>query len=521
MWGLRESNETNHAEQFWKDDALNSKDTSTGWKMSSETIAGAFLAAATNAPDAIYCKTTHGTLSYAEAAGAIQTLATELRPDVEGKAVALILPNSSAFLIAYFATLFAGGRPALINHGHPEPTLHKLLDGLDAAVVLSNQSHEGHRTRILTDALVDDLLNPVDLSTLTDPGTATDTAAIMYSGGTTGLPKQVPHSNAVVVGLMERGDWGWRTGEGEIWLPVAPFTHIYGFLMGLANPVIRAGAVVIPERFQPDLIVNLLAAEGVTIFGGGPPAIYQGVMSSAKFANASFPRLRVCPGGGAPFPLEVHKRWHAATGLKIYEGYGMTEIAPISINTETYGIKPGSAGMAVPDTVIEIVDLETGETVLGTGEAGEIRVKGPHMMTGYTDNPEETAIALRHGFVYTGDIGTLDEEGFLTITDRKKNVIFVSGFNVFPRELEELLLTHPAVSGSCVVARAHPRSGEVPVAFVTLRSEAEEDGILNFCKDNLIAYKLPAQVIILPEMPLTPAGKVDRTALQASFSVNA
>ena len=198
----------------------------------------------------------------------------------------------------------------------------------------------------------------------------------------------------------------------------------------------------------------------------------------------------------------------------------MTEIAPISINTEENGVLPGSAGKAVPDTEIEIVDLETGDRVLDLGEAGEIRVKGPHMMTGYTGNPEETAIALRHGFVYTGDIGTLDAEGFLTITDRKKNVIFVSGFNVFPREVEELLLTHPAVSGACVVARAHERSGEVPVAFVTLRADVNADEIRDFCAENLIAYKLPAEVIVLSQMPLTPAGKLDRTALQDSLSAN-
>ena len=482
--------------------------------MTADTIASAFLSAVKNSPDAIYCKSAGTTLSYAQAAGAIQSLADELRSDVQGKAVALILPNSTAFLIAYFATLFAGGKPALINHGHPDATIHKLLGDLDAALVLSDHDHAGHVTRILNDALVQDMDKSVDLATLVDPGKPNDIAAIMYSGGTTGLPKQVPHTNAAVVGLMERGDWGWRTGGHEVWLPVAPFTHIYGYLMGLTNPIIHAGAIVIPERFQPDLIVDMLADERVTIFGGGPPAIYQAVMSSAKFGDAKFHDLRICPGGGAPFPLDVHRRWEAATGLKIYEGYGMTEIAPISVNTEEFGVLPGSAGKAVPDTVIEIVDLETGDIVLPNGEAGEIRVKGPHMMTGYTGNPEETKIAIRHGFVYTGDIGTLDEEGFLTITDRKKNVIFVNGFNVFPREVEEMLLTHPAVSGSCVVGLADKRKGEVPIAFVTLRSAVEAEELLAFCSDNLIAYKLPNEVIILAEMPLTPAGKVDRIALQ-------
>tara|TARA_R110002110_G_scaffold414492_2_gene644689 strand:- start:4697 stop:6166 length:1470 start_codon:yes stop_codon:yes gene_type:complete len=488
--------------------------------LDARTIAAAFTAAVKKAPEAIYCKTSTGALTYGQAAGAIQSLADELRAEVEGQPVALILPNSKAFLIAYFAALFAGGKPALINHGNPPATISKLLADLKPAVVLSDQTQPDCTTRILNDALVEDLVKPVDLATLIDPSTPQDVGAIMYSGGTTGLPKQVPHTNVAIVATMERGDWGWRTGAEEVWLPVAPFTHIYGFLMGLTNPLMRAGAIVIPERFQPDLIVDMLADEGVTIFGGGPPAIYQAVMSSAKFSDAHFPKLRICPGGGAPFPLDVHKRWQAATGLKIYEGYGMTEIAPISINTEENGVLPGSAGKAVPDTEIEIVDLETGDRVLDLGEAGEIRVKGPHMMTGYTGNPEETAIALRHGFVYTGDIGTLDAEGFLTITDRKKNVIFVSGFNVFPREVEELLLTHPAVSGACVVARAHERSGEVPVAFVTLRADVNADEIRDFCAENLIAYKLPAEVIVLSQMPLTPAGKLDRTALQDSLSAN-
>lgn len=486
--------------------------------MNVESVAQAFIAAAQHSPNSIYCKSASGSLTYLQAAGAIQTLAQEIRPIAHGQPVALILPNSKAFLIAYFATLFAGGTPALINHAHPEATISKLLNDLKPAIIISDRNHVGSATRILNDTSVDELARPVDLDDLTDTSTANDIAAILYSGGTTGMPKQVPHTNAAIVSTMERGDWGWRTRAHETWLPVAPFTHIYGFLMGLANPIIRAGAVVIPDRFQPDLIVDMLVDEKVTIFGGGPPAIYQAVMASAKFSDAKFPDLRICPGGGAPFPLDVHRRWEEATGLKIFEGYGMTEIAPISINTQAHGVKLGSAGKAVPDTVIEIVDLGSGNTVLATGQAGEIRVKGPHMMAGYTGNPEETKIAIRDGYVYTGDIGTLDDEGFLTITDRKKNVIFVSGFNVFPREVEETLLTHPAISGACVVGRLHERSGEVPVAFVTLRSGASEDDIAAFCRDNLIAYKVPAQIVIRQEMPLSPAGKVDRIALAGSLS---
>ncbi len=486
------------------------------WRIGAQTVAQAFTAAVQKSPDTVFCKSQSGALTYRQAAGAIQTLARELRPTVNGKPVALILPNSKAFLIAYFAILYAGGKPALINYGHPEATIKKLLTKLDAAITISDRTLESGKTRILTDALIGELDQPVDLESLCDLGDGKDIAAILFSGGTTGLPKQVPHSNAAIVATMERGDWGWRTQPGEVWLPVAPFTHIYGFLMGLTNPIIRAGTIVIPDRFQPDLIVEMLVDEKVTIFGGGPPAIYQAVMASEKFQTAVFPNLRICPGGGAPFPLDVHRRWQEATGLKIYEGYGMTEIAPISINTEAEGVKPGSAGKPAPDTVVEIVDLETGTVVLERGLAGEIRVKGPHMMSGYACNPEESKLSLRHGFVYTGDIGEMDVEGFLTITDRKKNVIFVSGFNVFPREIEELLLTHPSVSSACVIGREHARSGEVPIAFITLRHAADVEAISAFCRDHLIAYKLPGQINILDEMPLTPAGKIDRLALQAS-----
>ena len=489
--------------------------------MEEQTVATAFRAAVLRAPDAIFCKSAEGGLSYREAAGAIDALAQEIGPQVQGRAVALILPNSKTFLIAYYATLFAGGKPALINYGHPQGTIDTLLGDLDVALVISDRDNAGKDTRVLNDTLVDAMATPIQAHQLSDPTTADTIAAILFSGGTTGLPKQVAHSNAAVIATMERGEWGWPTGEGEVWLPVAPFTHIYGFLMGLVNPIIRSGTVVIPERFQPDLILDLLMAENVTIFGGGPPAIYQAIMASDQFAGAKFPRLRVCPGGGAPFPMDVHRRWEAATGLKIYEGYGMTEIAPISINTETFGAKLGSAGKPVPHTQVEIVDLKTGDTVLPRGEEGEIRVKGPHMMERYTGNQAETDITVRHGFVYTGDIGIVDTDGFLTITDRKKNVIFVSGFNVFPREIEELLLTHPAVSGACVVAGPHARSGEVPVAFVTLRDVSDEDKILAFCADHLIKYKQPSQIIILPEMPLSPAGKVDRMALAARLGEGA
>lgn len=487
--------------------------TALPWQVKFTTLMEMFQNTVQRCPDRLYLKSGTLQLTYAEAAVAIQAMSQWLGPEVRGRSVALVLPNSISFLIAYYATLSAGGFPALVNHGHPNATVAKLLEGLDVATTLSDREIPGLDVKLLDDEAT---LGMRPLESSFDPELAPDdVAAILFSGGTTGLPKQIAHTNGMLVAAVERMEWGWPTHDEETWLPVAPFTHVYGFLMGVLNPVLRGGTIVIPPRFQPDLIIDLLKDEGVTVFGGGPPAIYQALMASTKFERSAFETLRVCPGGGAPFPIAVLDRWRDATGISIHEGYGMTEIAPIAVNTDSHGVKSGAAGKAVPNTTIEIVDLATGQETLPAGESGEIRVKGPHMMTGYTDQPEETAIALRDGFVYTGDIGSLDEDGFLTISDRKKDVIFVKGFNVFPRELEETLLSHAAVSGACVVGTQDDRSGERPVAYVTLREEVATEDIAKHCAEILVQYKHPSEIIVLDAFPMTPAAKVDRAALRA------
>ncbi len=485
------------------------------WQVDYTTVTHMFENAARSSPDRLYCKSGDVVLSYSQATNAVDLLAQKLGPSVRGQAVALVLPNSAAFLIAYFATLKAGAFPALVNYGHPDATIGKLLAGIDVAAVLSDRDIPNLDITHFDDGAVAALNLRTATSLNTDATLPEGTGAILFSGGTTGLPKQIAHTNAMLISAVERMEWGWPTNDGEIWLPVAPFTHIYGYLMGVLNPVLRGGTVVIPPRFHPDLIVDMLCDENVTVFGGGPPAIYQAIMASEKFSSASFPCLRVSPGGGAPFPMDVHRRWTNATGLPITEGYGMTEIAPICVNTESDGMQPGAAGKAVPDTAIEIVDIKTGKTVLPPGEAGEVRVKGPHMMAGYIGNPEETAATVRDGFVYTGDIGMLDDDGFLIISDRKKDVIFVKGFNVFPREIEEALLSHPAVSGACVVGQKNDRAGEVPIAYLTLRTHVEADELAIFLVKILADYKMPADLVTLDTFPMTPAAKIDRISLRA------
>jgi long-chain acyl-CoA synthetase len=287
--------------------------------------------------------------------------------------------------------------------------------------------------------------------------------------------------------------------------------------MGVLVPLSARGEIVIPERFQPEHIVELFARHRVTFFGGGPPAIYAGLLAASNLGGADLSALRMCPAGGAPFPVELMERWRRATGLEIYEGYGMSEMAPISATTAASGVRPGSVGRPVPGVEVQVVDLHTGLSVLPPGQKGELRVRGPHMMTGYRNNPEETARTIRNGFVYTGDIGYLDEDGFVFITDRKKDVVFVKGFNVFPREVEEAIHTHQSVGMVGVVGVPDARTGgERLIAFVVPRTGKRVDAaqILAHRASQLVGYKCPSEVRMVGQLPVTGAQKLDRMALR-------
>jgi long-chain acyl-CoA synthetase len=310
----------------------------------------------------------------------------------------------------------------------------------------------------------------------------------------------------------------WPTrSDREVFLPIAPFTHIYGFLQGVLVPLSARSETVIPERFQPEHIVELLARHRVTFFGGGPPAIYAGLLAARNLGSADLSALRVCPAGGAPFAVELMERWRSAVGREIYEGYGMSEMAPISGTTARSGVRPGSVGKPVPGTDVQIVDVDSGLRVLPPGDKGELRVRGPHMMTGYRNRPEETAHTIRNGFIHTGDIGHIDEDGFVFITDRKKDVVFVKGFNVFPREVEEVIHTHPKVGMVGVVGVPDARtSGERLVAFVVPRTGEMVDSaaIAQYCALRLVNYKRPSEVRVVEQLPITAAHKLDHAALR-------
>ena len=496
-----------------------------------ETVCAMLDHAVATAPDAVALRHMGPPLTYREEGRAVAALARHLAATAApGEVVALLLPNSAEFHVAYFAAVKALAAPALLNPLYPALQLAPLLRDVAPRAVVCTPA-----TRELVLGLARPLGNPEVIclgdevtvaALMAEPdaplgrrgATPEEIGALMFSGGTTGLPKVVEHTHERVIAATRCMEYLWPTRtHDEVFLPIAPFTHIYGFLQGVTAPVFARAETVIPERFQPEQVVELMTRHRVTFFGGGPPAIYAGLLAANNLAEADLSALRVCPAGGAPFPVEVMERWRQATGLEIHEGYGMTEMSPISGTNELTGIRPGSVGKALPCNTVQIVDLKTGTRVLPPGERGEVRVRGPQMMTGYRKRPEETAQTVRDGYIYTGDIGHLDSDGFLFITDRKKDVVFVKGFNVFPREVEEVIYTHPKVAAVGVVGAPDARTaGERLVAFVVPRTgemvNAAEISV--HCASRLVGYKCPTEVRVLGQLPMTANQKLDRVALR-------
>jgi long-chain acyl-CoA synthetase len=269
-------------------------------------------------------------------------------------------------------------------------------------------------------------------------------------------------------------------------------------------------------KYDPDKVVAALGEHRVTVFAGGPAPIYMGLLGSPLFDATDFSALRYCLSGGAPCPEDLHRIWLEKTGQPLLEGWGMTEGAPFCLNRFDGERKMLSVGNPVPATEVEVVDLETGETVLPMGEAGEVRVRGPQLMLRYRDSPEETAQTMRHGFVYTGDIGYTDADGFLFLVDRKKDMVLVGGYNVYPREVDELLFNHPKIREAAAVGKPDPRLGEVVVAYVALEAgeELSEDEFFAYCKEHLVKYKRPVEVYFIDALPRTGTNKINRIELR-------
>jgi long-chain acyl-CoA synthetase len=296
-----------------------------------------------------------------------------------------------------------------------------------------------------------------------------------------------------------------------------PLFHVYASHVCLHTAAYARGTMVILPRYRPEETLRALIDEKITIFAGAP-TIYTSLLNYEGFARADLSALHHSISGSAALPATVLEQWEACVGSPVVEGYGQSEGGPVLTYNPLDGVrKPGSVGIPVPDTDVEIVDLDKGERVLPLGEQGEIRARGPQIMAGYRNLPAETAETLRGGWLHTGDIGEFDADGYLYIRDRKKEMVIVSGYNVFPREIEIVLYQHPAVREAGVIGMPDAYRGEIVKAYVSLKpgASASADALIEHCRQNLAKYKIPTALEIVAELPKTAVGKIDKKQLKA------
>jgi long-chain acyl-CoA synthetase len=446
--------------------------------------------------------------------------------------IVIMMPNSIEMDVALMAVMSLGAQAAPVNPFFTVAELCKVLGGFGVKAILCDQSTRDKAnvvaekigvTHVVAVGAGGESLSQwtADTRLSLRPAKmpqAGDLALSIFTGGSTGIPKGVDHTHrGLMWGLIQHlSVWPIAFGEG-VFLNVAPMFHIWGLTYATWVPIFTAGTLVMMPKYDPDEVVRALAEYRVGIFAGGPAPIYMGLLRSPLFEKVDLSALKYCPSGGAPCPEDLHREWLKRTGCPLLEGWGMSEGAPFCLNRYDGGRKLLSVGNPVPETEVEVVDLATGTRVLPIGEAGEVRVRGPQMMIGYHNNPEETAYALRDGYMYTGDIGYVDADGFLFLVDRKKQMIIVGGYNVYPREIDEVLFNHPAIREAATVGRRDDRLGEVVVAFVALKEGADldEDGFFAYCKENLVKYKRPVEVTFIDALPRTGTNKIDRMALKA------
>jgi long-chain acyl-CoA synthetase len=321
-------------------------------------------------------------------------------------------------------------------------------------------------------------------------------------------------SNAVAC-----AEWLKGTKGTETFLTVLPLFHIYGMTTGMNAPIYLAGRMVTLPRFDAKSTFATIQKHRVTVFCGAP-TMYSLLLNNPECGKYDLKSIRFCISGSAPLPPEVQRRWMEATSGVLVEGYGLTESSPVThcnpLDKSLKTVKIGSIGLPWPDTDARIMDMETGNNELTLGETGELVVKGPQVMKGYWKMAEESADVLRHGWLYTGDVGRMDGDGYFYITDRKKDLIKYKGYSVYPREIEDVIYEHPAVKLCAVVGKPDPVAGEIPKAFIVLKEgkTATAEEIKEFVNSKVAPYKAIREVEFRTELPMTLVGKVLRRVLQ-------
>ena len=345
-----------------------------------------------------------------------------------------------------------------------------------------------------------------------------DLAALLYTGGTTGVSKGVvlSHANCSTC-VQQLRAWLPDAVEGkDSMLGTFPVFHTAGFTTGMNTAIYRGLTYILIPRPDPGSVLEMTRKYKPNWFPC-VPTLFVGVLAHKDFKKTSFSSVKGCVSGAAPLALETIKQWKATVGADIVECYGLTETSTLSHANPWGGkLKPGSVGVPVPDTDCRIVDVDTGTKDMPLGESGEVILKGPQVTSGYHNQPEETADTIRDGWLHTGDIGYMDDEGYLFIVDRKKDMIIAGGYNIYPRDIDEILYEHPKIREACVIGIPDAYRGETVKAFIALEAgqNITEEEVRAWCKEKLASYKVPKQVEVMDELPKSAIGKVLRRKLK-------
>jgi long-chain acyl-CoA synthetase len=346
-----------------------------------------------------------------------------------------------------------------------------------------------------------------------------DIAQLQYTGGTTGVSKGaiLTHSNLTKqLQQIDAWDTSIHRGDEKTMVGALPFFHVYGLSTVMNLNIYDGFKTILTARPTPESLIEIIQKYRPHI-ACLVPAMYIGMLNHPDFQKLDLSCIERLMSGSAPLPVEVIKAYEAKTGIHINEGFGLTEASPVT-HSNPYGTvqKTGSIGIPYPGTEVRLVDLETGENDVPQGEPGEMIIRGPQIMKGYWNRPDETVQAIRNGWLYTGDIATMDEDGYFFIVDRKKDMIISGGYNVYPREIDEVLYTHPKILDACCIGVPHPTRGEQIKAFIVLKEgeTATEKEIIDFCSKKLAKYKLPTMVEFRSELPKSNVGKILRKVLR-------
>jgi long-chain acyl-CoA synthetase len=485
------------------------------------------------------------TLTYGEVSRQVEAFASHLRGLglKQGGKVALLIPNRMSFTLAYFAILHAGGVVVPVSFLSVAREVAYLLKDSDAVILVAWSKYESQasagfqaagscRHLLLVDEHDGPLSivqgKPIDFQSRCDIAATgpDDTAVILYTSGTTGEPKgaELSHFNMYSNAQYsaERMLWTGSTfqtlGPGNVTLAALPLFHSFGQTCNQNSTLFAGGALTYLERFEPEACLRVMERDRVTAFSGVPTMYFQ-LLHHPGAGKYDLSSLRYCFSGGAAMPVEVMKVFDERYRVQILEGYGLSETSPVAtFNVLWKPRKPGSIGEPILGCEVKIFDDSDKEAP--QGEVGELVIRGYNVMKGYYKRPEATAKVCAGGWFHTGDMGRKDEDGYFYIVDRKKDMIIRGGFNVYPREVEEVLYSHPRVREAAVVGVSDLEYGEEVKAFVALKAPGEgpeitADDLLLFCKKNLAATKYPRFFEILPDLPKGPTGKILKKELRA------